>query len=264
MMLVYPPTWRLGALALASYLIRMWAITVGYHRFFAHRSFRTSRVFRFMLGFLGASAMQNGPIWWASWHRAHHKHSDQPGDPHSPVLGGFWHSHIGWFFDGSHEVPDLSNVRDLTRVPELRFIEKYNWLPIAVWMTGCYAIAGAAGILWGFVIPTIAVLHLTAAVNSLAHTWGTRRFETSDDSRNNAWLAVLTLGEGWHNNHHFYMSSARQGLMWWELDVSYYTIKVLSLLRIVHSVRLPRHFVQAAAANRRQSALERRPLRSAA
>jgi stearoyl-CoA desaturase (delta-9 desaturase) len=248
-MLVYPPTWRLLLLALASYLLRMWAITVGYHRYFAHRSFRTSRAFRFVLAFMGASAMQNGPIWWASWHRAHHKYSDQPRDPHSPVMGGFWHAHLGWFFDGSHEVPDLSNVRDLTRIPELRFLEKFNWLPIAIYMLGCWLIAGTAGLLWGFVIPTVLALHATAAINSLR--WGTRRFATKDDSRNNGWLAILTLGEGWHNNHHHDMSSARQGIMWWEIDVSYYTIKLLSLLRVVHHVRLPRAHRQGTTARTR-------------
>jgi len=241
LVLVYPPTWRLAAVALASYLFKMWSVTVGHHRYFAHRSFRTSRVFGTILALCAASAMQNGPIWWASWHRRHHRFADQPADPHSPKERGLWHAHIGWFFDGSHEVPDLTNVRDLTRLRELRFVERYNWLPLAAFMLGCLLVGGAPGLLWGFVIPTLATLHVTAMINSVAHRIGTRRFETPDDSRNNALLAVLTLGEGWHNNHHQCMTSARQGLRWWEIDVSYYSIVVLGWLRVVWDIRPARH-----------------------
>jgi len=236
---VYPPTWGLGMLAVASYLLRMWAITTGYHRYLSHRAFRTSRAFQLVLAVLGATAMQQGPLWWASWHRRHHKYADTPDDPHSPVVRGFWHAHVGWVFDGLHDGADLSNVRDLTRFPELRFLDRHSYLPLLAYAAGCWAVAGVPGIVWGFVVSTIAVVHATFLINSLAHVWGTRRWDTPDASRNNVALAILTLGEGWHNNHHYYMSSARQGFVWWEVDASYYSIRLLTLLRLVWDVRDP-------------------------
>jgi stearoyl-CoA desaturase (delta-9 desaturase) len=232
-------TWGLVALAVGGYLLRMWAITAGYHRYFAHRSFKTSRAFQFILALLGTTAMENGPLWWASWHRHHHKHSDLPGDAHSPQQGGFWHAHIGWFLDGSHDDPKLENVRDLAKFPELRFLERHKWFPIVGYAFICFAIAGLPGVVWGFCVSTIAVLHATALINSLAHVWGSRRYATKDTSRNNAALAILTLGEGWHNNHHHAMTSARQGFFWWEIDVTYYVLRVLAALRIVWDLRVP-------------------------
>jgi stearoyl-CoA desaturase (Delta-9 desaturase) len=235
--LVVPFSLKLLGLAAFGYVLRMWAITAGYHRYFAHRSFKTSRAFQFVLAFLGTTAMQNGPLWWASWHRRHHKYSDTPEDAHSPRHGGFWHAHVGWFLDGSHDRPDMSNVKDLARYPELRFLERHKWMPIVTYAVVCFAVAGWGGLVWGFVVSTITVLHATALINSLAHVWGSRRFETNDDSRNNALLAVLTLGEGWHNNHHDQMGSARQGVRWWELDVSYYSLRALALVGVVWSIR---------------------------
>jgi len=237
--LVYPPTWHLGLLAVGSYLLRMWAITVGYHRYLSHHSFRTSRAFQFVLALLGATAMQQGPLWWASWHRRHHEWADRPDDPHSPVVREFWHAHVGWVFDGTHDAPDLSNVRDLARFSELRFLDGHSWLPLVAYAAGCFAVAGMPGIVWGFVISTVAVVHATFLINSVAHVWGSRRYDTPDGSRNNPVLALLTLGEGWHNNHHHYMSSARQGFFWWEVDASYYSILLLSALRVIWKVRVP-------------------------
>jgi stearoyl-CoA desaturase (delta-9 desaturase) len=234
---VVPFSWAMVALAFASYVLRMWAITAGYHRYFSHRSFKTSRAFQLVLAFLGASAMQNGPLWWASWHRRHHQHSDTPADAHSPVQDGLWHAHVGWFIDGSHDEPDLSNVRDLSRFPELRFLEKHKYLPIFAYGAACFLIGGASGVVWGFVIATVGALQATMLINSLAHVWGSRRYLTTDDSRNNGFLALLTLGEGWHNNHHQSMTAARQGVMWWEIDVTYYVLKVLSWLGIVWDLR---------------------------
>jgi stearoyl-CoA desaturase (Delta-9 desaturase) len=239
LVIVYPPTWPLVALAFGSYVVRMWAITAGYHRYFAHRSFHTSRFFQFVLALIGSTAMENGPLWWASWHRRHHKYADTPADPHSPLVYGFWHAHVGWIFDPRYDQTDLSNVRDLSRFPELRLLDRFTWAPLVGYALLCYAIAGVAGVVWGFVVSTIAVDHATFCINSLAHLWGSRRYDTPDTSRNNPLLAVLTLGEGWHNNHHFYMSSARQGFFWWELDVSYYTLKALEWLRVVRDVREP-------------------------
>jgi stearoyl-CoA desaturase (Delta-9 desaturase) len=237
--LVYPPTWHLALLAVGSYLLRMWAITVGYHRYLSHRSFRTSRGFQFVLALLGATAMQQGPLWWASWHRRHHEYADTPDDPHSPFVRGFWHAHVGWVFDGTHDDADLSNVRDLACFSELRFLDRHSWLPLVAYAAGCFAIAGMSGVVWGFAISTIAVVHATFLINSVAHVWGSRRYDTADRSRNNPALALLTLGEGWHNNHHHYMTSARQGFFWWEVDASYYSVVVLARLRLVWHVRVP-------------------------
>lgn len=235
-----PFEWSLVGLAVAGFVLRMWAITAGYHRYFSHRAYKTSRAFQFVLGTLGTMAMQNGPLWWASWHRRHHKYSDTEQDPHSPTQRGFYYSHIGWFLDGSHDYPSLDNVKDLSRFAELRFLDKYKWIPLIAYAVGTYAIAGTGGLVWGFVISSVVGLHITACINSLAHVWGTRRYETEDTSRNNFILAILTLGEGWHNNHHYDMLAARQGRVWWEIDISYYSLWCLEKLGIIWDVRKPR------------------------
>jgi stearoyl-CoA desaturase (delta-9 desaturase) len=239
LVLVVPFSGALLALAVASYSLRMWAITAGYHRYFSHRSYKTSRAFQFVLALLGTMAMQNGPLWWASWHRRHHKHSDTPEDAHSPSQRGFFHAHIGWFVDGSHDAPNLANVLDLGRFPELRFLDRHKWLPLVAYASAMYLVAGPAGVVWGFVVSTLACLHVTACINSLAHVWGTRRFDTPDTSRNNALLALLTFGEGWHNNHHHDMLAARQGRTPWELDLTYLSLKALERLGFVWDVRPP-------------------------
>ena len=235
-----PLTWKVVGLALGGYALRMWAITAGYHRYFAHRSYKTSRAFQFVLAVLGATAMQNGPIWWASVHRRHHKHSDRPDDPHSPMTRGFWYAHIGWVFDRTLPAPrEESNVRDLMQYPELRWIDRHDWAPLGAYAIGCSVVGGVPGFLWGFVVSTLAVFHATMLINSLAHLWGSRRYVTADQSRNNALLAVLTLGEGWHNNHHHCMGAARQGFFWWELDVTYYVLRALAWARVIWNVREP-------------------------
>jgi len=235
-----PFSWKLLALAIGGYLLRMWAITAGYHRYFAHRSYKTSRAWQLALAVLGATAMQNGPIWWASVHRRHHKDSDGPGDPHSPLRRGFGYAHVGWVFDCSVPRPrDDSNVRDLMRYPELCWIDRHDWVPLGAYAFLCFVIGGWPAFVWGFAVSTVLVFHATMLVNSAAHMWGSRRYATLDQSRNNALLAALTLGEGWHNNHHFYMSSARQGFFWWEIDMSYYTLKLLSWLGVVWDIREP-------------------------
>jgi stearoyl-CoA desaturase (delta-9 desaturase) len=228
------------ALALGGYALRMWAVTAGYHRYFAHRSYKTSRAFQLVLALLGATSMQNGPIWWASVHRRHHKDSDGPRDPHSPLEHGFWYAHVGWVFDRSVPRPyDESNVRDLLRFPEIRWVDRHEWVPLVAYGVACFVIGGAPGLVWGLVVSTLAVFHATMLINSLAHVWGSRRFATADASRNNALLALITFGEGWHNNHHHYMSSARQGFRWWELDVSYCVLRVLAWVGLVHDLREP-------------------------
>ncbi|HKU37561.1 MAG TPA: acyl-CoA desaturase [Polyangiales bacterium] len=227
------------ALALGSYLLRMWAITAGFHRYFSHRSFKTSRAFQFLLGLLGTSAMQNGPIWWASWHRHHHRFTDEPRDVHSPLQHGFWHAHMGWILASDSDRPDTSNVNDLTRFPELCWLDRHKWLPMVAYGIGCFAIAGVSGLVWGFVVSSVLVLHATAFVNSVGHIWGTRRYATLDTSRNNLLIALITLGEGWHNNHHHAQYSARQGFRWWEIDLTYYVLWALERIGVIWDVRAP-------------------------
>jgi stearoyl-CoA desaturase (Delta-9 desaturase) len=229
----------LVALALASYLVRMFAITGGYHRYFSHRSFKTSRSFQFLLALLGTSATQKGPLWWASAHRRHHKYSDTPEDMHSPAQRGFWYAHMGWWFGRKNDETAVDWVPDLARYPELRFLDRYYHVGIVAWMMLAALLRGWDGFLWGYVVSTFALMHGTFAINSLAHVYGSRRYDTPDTSRNNWWLALATLGEGWHNNHHRYMSSARQGFFWWEIDATYYVLKILSWAGIVWDLRAP-------------------------
>jgi stearoyl-CoA desaturase (delta-9 desaturase) len=236
---VVPMSRALVALAVASYAVRMFAITAGYHRYLSHRAFKTSRTFQFLLAFVGTAAMQNGPLWWASWHRRHHAHSDTPADVHSPAQHGFWQAHLGWVLGPAQGTPDLSNVRDLTRWPELRWLNRHEWVPIVLWALACFGIAGLNGVVWGFVVSTILCFHATLCINSIAHVWGSRRYVTSDDSRNNLLLAIVTLGEGWHNNHHHDMRAARQGRLWWEVDVTYYVLRLAAALGIVWDLHPP-------------------------
>jgi stearoyl-CoA desaturase (Delta-9 desaturase) len=243
----YPPTLGLVVLAAVGYVVRMWAVTTGYHRYFSHRTFRTSRAFQFVLALLGTTALQQGPLWWSSWHRRHHKNADRPGDPHTP-RSGFWHAHVGWVFDGSHHGADLSNVKDLSAYPELRWLDRHHYVSVIGYALLCYAIAGMAGVIWGFVISSTVLVQITFMINSLAHRWGTRPYDTKDDSRNNAILALLTFGEGWHNNHHHEMTSARQGFRWWEIDLSYYSLRALGALGIVWNIREPRRAAQTSVA----------------
>jgi len=234
----------LVALALASYVVRMFAITGGYHRYFSHRSFKTSRTFQFLLALLGTTTTQKGPLWWAAAHRRHHKYSDTPEDMHSPVQRGFWYAHMGWWFGRKNDETAVDWVPDLARYPELRFLDRHYHVGVVAWMVLAFALRGWDGLLWGYVVSTFALMHWTFAINSLAHVYGARRYDTDDTSRNNWWLALATLGEGWHNNHHRYMSSARQGFYWWEVDVTYYVLKALSWVGIVWDLRppLPRLF----------------------
>ena len=225
--------------AVALYFIRMWAITAGYHRYFSHRSYKTNRVMQFLIAFLGQTSAQRGAIWWAAVHRHHHLHSDTPEDVHSPGLFGFWYSHFGWIFNPKNREPNPETVRDLTQYRELVILNKTNYAPafllgFVVWLWG-----GWPMLVVGFFWSTVAVYHGTFAINSLAHVWGSQRYLTGDDSRNNFFLALITLGEGWHNNHHHYQSSTRQGFRWWEIDISYYILKVMSWFGLVWGLRTP-------------------------
>jgi stearoyl-CoA desaturase (delta-9 desaturase) len=234
-----PFSWSLLALALASYLVRMFGITAGYHRYFSHRSYRTNRGFQLLLALLGGTATQKGPLWWAAHHRDHHRWSDRPDDIHSPVQSGFWWSHVGWIMSSRNDATKLERVRDLARYPELRWLDRYHLVPPAAYATALWAVGGLPFLLWGYFISTVLLWHGTFLVNSLAHVVGRRRYDTADASRNNLLIALITLGEGWHNNHHHYQSTANQGWFWWEIDVTYYALRALASLGVVRDLRTP-------------------------
>lgn len=223
----------------ALYVLRMMAIGAGYHRYFSHRSFATSRVFQFILAFLAQTSTQKSVLWWAAVHRHHHLHSDTEQDVHSPRHKGFFYSHLGWMFERKFDKPDLTKVGDLARYPELMWLHKYEQAPSIALALLCLVIAGWPGLFVGFLWSTVLVYHATFSINSLAHVRGKKRYVTGDDSRNNWLLALLTMGEGWHNNHHAYQSSVRQGFKWWEIDPTFYLLKVLSWLGIVWDLKIP-------------------------
>ena len=236
-MFIVPPTWNLVLLAVGLYFFRMWGIIVGYHRYFSHRSFKTSRWFQFVLALVGLSAAQKGPLWWAAHHRHHHRHSDQDPDLHSPTLRGFFWSHVGWILCSKYADTEHHKIRDFLDYPELRWIDKhYILVPVAMG-AGLWAVAGFEAFMWGGMISTVALWHGTFTINSLAHVFGKRRYATKDTSRNNFLLSLITLGEGWHNNHHYYPGSARQGFFWWEIDPGWYSLKALEAVGIVWDVR---------------------------
>lgn len=217
---------------------RVFGITAGYHRYFAHKSYKTSRAFQLVLAVLGASATQKGPLWWAGLHRRHHRYSDGPGDVHSPKEG-FYYAHQGWIFDPRWNATPLELIPDFARHPELQWLNRHHYVPPALLAVACAAIGGFEGLLWGYCVSTTLLWHATYSINSLSHLWGTRRYDTPDTSRNNALLAFLTMGEGWHNNHHYYMASARQGFRWWEIDLSYYVLRGLAAIGVVWDLREP-------------------------
>jgi stearoyl-CoA desaturase (delta-9 desaturase) len=232
-------TWSAVAVCLGLFWLRMFSVTAGYHRYFSHRSYKTSRTFQFILALAGTLAVQKGVLWWAANHRNHHKYSDQAEDLHSPVQRGFWWAHVGWILSPNYEGTDLTRIPDMAKYPELRWLNDHYLVPPVVLAVVLYLIGGATWLVWGFFISTTMLWHATFTINSLAHVWGSRRYETTDTSRNNPWLALLTWGEGWHNNHHRYMNSARQGFFWWEVDLSYYVLVALSWCGIVWDLQQP-------------------------
>ena len=223
-------------LALVTFTIRMFFITAGYHRYFAHKSYRLNRIWQFILAFGGTMASQKGPLWWAAHHRNHHRFSDTERDVHSPRRG-FWWSHVGWILCDKYNQADRSQIRDFARYPELRFIDRHDW--IGPWTLGtiCFLIGGWSGLLIGFFASTVLLWHVTFTVNSVAHVFGRRAYETDDTSRNTLLVALATGGEGWHNNHHRYPWSARQGFRWWQVDATYYVLRALSCVGIVRDLR---------------------------
>ena len=231
---------------LSLYLVRMFAITAGFHRFFSHRTYRTSRIFQFLLAFTGTAAYQKGPLWWSAHHRRHHLYSDTEIDLHSPITRTLWRSQVGWFLSRDSQATEVKLIPNLLKFRDLRLLDRFYSVPPVLLAVAAFLLGsmlqrylpglGTSGwqmLVWGFFISTVLLYHGTFSVNSLAHIFGRRRFDTGDNSRNNLFVALITLGEGWHNNHHYYPATERQGIYWWEIDVSHYTLRVLSWLGVV-------------------------------
>jgi stearoyl-CoA desaturase (delta-9 desaturase) len=263
-------SWAAVGVAAGLYLLRMFAITAFYHRYFSHRTFRVHRLTQFLFAFIGTTSAQRGPIWWAAHHREHHRHSEEDEDIHSPHRHGLLWSHLMWFVSDAGREMNAKAVPDLLKIPEIRFIDRYHMLgPLT--LAGCMFALGAAlerlapswgtngwqMFVWGFGVSTTVLYHATFTINSLAHTIGRRRFATKDDSRNNLALALLTLGEGWHNNHHYFPGSARQGFYWWEVDPSYLMLRLMRVFGLVWDLSpVPPRVYEAA---ERHRSLDRRP-----
>ena len=243
-------SWVALGVAVGLYVVRMFAITGFYHRYFSHRSFVVPRPVQFIMGMIGCTAGQRGPLWWAGHHREHHAKSDTETDPHSPRVTGFWFSHTLWFLTRRNFPMRSARVRDWLAVPELVWLERFDWVPFLLLGFGCYGFGAWLGthhpalgtngwqmLVWGFFVSTVVLYHATYTINSIAHGFGKRRYETADDSRNNAWLAIITLGEGWHNNHHHYPRSARQGFFWWEIDLCYLGLCVMRTLGLARDLK---------------------------
>jgi len=242
---------------LALFWIRMFAITGFYHRYLSHRSYKTSRWFQFLFALVGNSSVQKGPLWWAAHHRHHHQYSDQPEDVHSPLQRGFLYAHVGWIFARANSRTRTRLVPDLSKFPELRVLDRFDVLVPVLLGTTCFGLGaflqayapslGTSGLqmlIWGFFVSSVVLGHATYTINSLSHLFGKRRYETGDTSRNNWLLALLTLGEGWHNNHHHYPTSTRQGFYWWEVDITYYGLYLLSKLGLIWDLkRVPDHIL---------------------
>jgi stearoyl-CoA desaturase (Delta-9 desaturase) len=232
-------TYQAVVICLVLYWLRIFAIGAGYHRYFSHRAYRTGRVFQFVLAFFSQSSAQKSVLWWAAKHRHHHLHSDSEIDIHSPRHKGFIYSHLGWIFARSNDETDLTKIADFARYPELTWLHQHELVPPFLLALACYAVGGWSGLVVGFFWSTVLVYHATFCINSLAHVRGRRRYVTADDSRNNWLLALFTMGEGWHNNHHAYQSSVRQGFRWWEIDPTFYILKLLSRLGVVWDLKTP-------------------------
>jgi stearoyl-CoA desaturase (Delta-9 desaturase) len=235
-------TWKALAVTIFLYWMTIClGISMGYHRLHTHRSYQVPRVLEYFFAVCGALTLEGGPIFWVATHRIHHQKSDQPGDPHSPREGAWW-SHVGWILFGE---TNHNNTRvmgkyapDLMKHPFYVWLNNYHWVPLAVLGAVLLAVGGLPVFLWGICVRVVFGLHSTWLVNSATHLWGSRRFNTRDDSRNSWWVALLTFGEGWHNNHHAHPTSARHGLAWYEFDISWIQIRILKFLGIAKAIRV--------------------------
>ena len=239
-------SWKALAVCGGLYLARILAVTIGYHRYFSHRTFKTSRPFQFLLALAATTSAQKGVLWWAAHHRHHHRSSDQLDDVHSPAQRGFWWSHVGWILCRKYNATRLELIRDFARYPELVWLNKYHLVPPVLLGTALFLLGGWQMLVVGFFWSTVLLWHGTFTINSLSHVFGARRYKTTDTSRNNLLLALITCGEGWHNNHHYHQNTANQGWFWWEVDASYYVLKALSWLGVVSDLRTPSQTVKFA------------------
>jgi len=233
-------SWGLIALSAVSHFIRAIGLTLSFHRYFAHRAFQMNRLARFVWAFIGTAAMQKGPLWWAGHHVNHHRYADRDGDPHSPMVSGVYYAHIGWFLnDTKHEHLPPSNpvMRDFAKAPEIVWLNSWFWFPPLLLAIAMFLIGGMPWLIWGFCLPTMTLAHATFAINTVNHMFGSRRFDTIDESRNNALTAFFAVGEGWHNNHHRYQRSARNGFYWWEFDLTWYVIRLMQMVGLVWDVK---------------------------
>ena len=260
---VSPFRWPLLALWAASHFLRALGLTIIFHRHLAHRAFRMNRTARFVWAAIGTASMQKGPLWWAGHHVNHHRFADREGDPHSPMVSGIYYAHIGWFLnDTKHDTLEASNpvVRDFSIYPELAWLDRYHYVPPALLAAAMYAIGGVPWLAWGFCLPTMTLAHATFCINTVNHLFGSRRFETIDESRNNAFTALFAVGEGWHNNHHRYQRAARNGFYWWEFDPTWYVIRAMQATGLVWDVqRVPDRIYEEALAVKTRRAAQRVP-----
>jgi stearoyl-CoA desaturase (delta-9 desaturase) len=234
-----PFSWTVLGVCLTTYVVRVFGVTGGFHRYFSHRTYKTSRAFQFVLAWVATSAVQKGVLWWSAHHRHHHRYSDLHGDLHSPGLQGFIWAHIGWILAPDYERTEIERVPDLAKYPELVWLNTWHLVPPITLAVGLFLLGGIPWLIWGFFVSTVLCWHATFVINSLTHMFGRRRYVTKDDSRNSFLLALVTMGEGWHNNHHYYQSSTRQGFFWWEIDLTYYVLRLLALVGLVWDLREP-------------------------
>ena len=257
-------SWFALGVAFVLYAVRMFSITAFYHRYFSHRTYKTSRPFQFLMGVAGSTCLQNGPLWWSAHHRHHHRHSDTEDDVHSPIANSFFWAHVGWILSKKYNTYNPEDVKDLAKFPELRLLQRFHAIPAIMMAVGLYALCayletaapglgtnGLQLLAWGFFVSTVVLYHACFTINSLMHLWGRRRFETDDESRNSLILALITFGEGWHNNHHRYHASERQGFYWWEIDLSHYGLTILSWLGLVWDLKRPPVWIYEEAAGER-------------
>lgn len=254
-------TWFDWTVCVFLYVTRMFWVTGGYHRYFAHKSYKTSRWFQFVIAFMAMTSAQKGVLWWAAHHRHHHRHSDTPKDPHSMLIYGFWYSHVGWIVGPDFKETDYKTIGDYAKYPELMWLNKHYLVPpvtlaivvtaIGAWVNGgspllMFTHFGLSTLFIGFFLSTVILYHGTFSINSIMHHFGRQRYESNDESKNSLWLALLTLGEGWHNNHHYYEVTAKQGFFWWEIDFTYYGLKVLSWLGLIWDLKgVPKHILHS-------------------
>jgi stearoyl-CoA desaturase (delta-9 desaturase) len=247
-----PFSWGLAALWAASHFLRAIGLTLTFHRYLAHRAFQMNRGARFVWALIGTAAMQKGPLWWAGHHVNHHRYADREGDPHSPMVSGVYYAHVGWFLnDAKHDRLEASNpvMRDFSKAPELVWLNTYYFVPPLLLAIALYLLGGMPWLVWGFCLPTTTLAHSTFAINTVNHMFGTRRFETIDESRNNALTAFFAVGEGWHNNHHRFQRAARNGFYWWEFDPTWYVIRLMQAFGLVWDVQqVPSRIYEEAAA----------------